>query len=326
MVMFDSEADAEVAAKPIRASVAHGALRTYVATVRTIDDVVPPDQAAKLEEIRAIRRTLTPRVRAAIAPEKRARLDEFWGREDLDAITVDNVPASFLTGLRERDGRVGRQVLVYPKPGADLSQASAMLDFTKTLRVFSTVRPGTTGRVAGSIPLSSDIAQLIRKDAPIASCASLLGVLVVVVLVLRAHRAAAYVIGSLIVGVLWQAALTMLLGVKISFANFIAFPITFGIGVDYAVNVMARYVNDGERDVRGAVIATGGAVGLCSLTTIIGYSSLLLAKTRALYSFGLVAVLGEISCLTSAVLVLPALLLVVAAWRSSPRLPEPSIK
>jgi uncharacterized protein len=109
------------------------------------------------------------------------------------------------------------------------------------------------------------------------------------------------------------------LGVKISFANFIAFPITFGIGVDYAVNVMARYVNDGERDVRGAVIATGGAVGLCSLTTIIGYSSLLLAKTRALFYFGLVAVLGEVSCLTSAVLVLPALLLVVSAWRSPAR-------
>jgi len=326
MVMFDSEADAEAAAKRIRASVARGALRPYVASVRTVDDVVPRDQSAKLEEIRAIRRTLTPRVRAAIAPEKRARLDEFLGREGLAAITVDDLPASFLTGLRERNGRVGRQVLVYPKPGADLSQASAMLDFTNTLRGLSTVRPGTVGRVAGSIPLSSDIAQLIRRDAPIASCVSLLGVLAVVVLVLRAHRAAAYVIGSLIVGVLWQAALTMLLGVKISFANFIAFPITFGIGVDYAVNVMARYVNDGERDVRGAVIATGGAVGLCSLTTIIGYSSLLLAKTRALYYFGLVAVLGELSCLTSAVLVLPALLLVVAAWRSSPRLPEPSVK
>ena len=323
MVMFDSEADAEVGARRIRASVAQGALRPYVATVRTIDDVVPSDQTDKLGEIRAIRRTLTPRVRAAIAPEKRARLDEFLGRDDLDAITVDDVPASFLTGLLERDGRVGRQVLVYPKPGADLSQASAMLDFTNTLRSLATVRPGVAGRVAGSIPLSSDIAQLIRRDAPIASGVSLFGVLAVVVLVLRAHRAATYVIGSLILGVLWQAALTMLLGVKISFANFIAFPITFGIGVDYAVNVMARYVNDGERDVRGAVIATGGAVGLCSLTTIIGYSSLLLAKTRALFYFGLVAVLGEVSCLTSAVLVLPALLLLVAAWRSPPLLPKP---
>ncbi len=319
VVMFDTIADAEEASKRIRASLANGILRHYVATVRTIEDVVPLDQQTKIEEIRAIRRTLTPRVRAAIAPEKRARLDDFLGDEDLAAVTVARVPASFLTGLQERDGTVGRQVLVYPKPGGDLSQAAAMSDFTDTLRTLATVRPAQPGRVAGSIPLSADIARLIRHDAPIASAASLFAVLAVVLLVLRAHRVASYVIGSLILGVLWQAALTMLLGVKISFANFIAFPITFGIGVDYAVNVMARYVNDGERDVRGAVIATGGAVGLCSLTTIIGYSSLLLAKTRALFYFGLVAVLGEVSCLTSAVLVLPALLLLVSAWRSPTR-------
>jgi uncharacterized protein len=323
MVMFDSQADAEEGARRIAASAAHGSLRRYVAAVRTIDDVVPVDQDAKLEQIRAIRHTLTPRVRAAIAPEKRARLDELLGRQDLDTITVDDVPSSFLTGLRERDGTIGRQVLVYPKPGSELSQARTMSEFTSTLRELATIRPGVVGRVAGSIPLSSDIAQSIRRDAPIAIGASLFGVLVVVLLALRARRAAAYVIGSLILGVLWQGGLTMLLGVKISFANFIAFPITLGIGVDYAVNVMARYVNDGERDVRGAVIATGGAVGLCSLTTIIGYSSLLLAKTRALYYFGLVAVLGEVSCLASAVVVLPAMLLLVAKWRSRRR-PDPS--
>jgi predicted RND superfamily exporter protein len=94
----------------------------------------------------------------------------------------------------------------------------------------------------------------------------------------------------------------------VNFCNFIAFPITFGIGVDYAVNVMARYRQTGERDVLEAIRSTGGAVALCSLTTIIGYGSLLLAQNRALFLFGLVAVLGEVTCLVSAVVVLPAIL------------------
>ena len=55
-----------------------------------------------------------------------------------------------------------------------------------------------------------------------------------------------------------------------------------------------------------AVRSTGGAVTLCSMTTIIGYSSLLLAENRALFLFGLLAVLGEIACLTTAVVVMPA--------------------
>jgi len=74
---------------------------------------------------------------------------------------------------------------------------------------------------------------------------------------------------------------------------------------------MWRYRLDGGRDVVGAVRSTGGAVGLCSMTTIIGYSSLLLAQNQALFSFGIVAVMGEFTCLATAVIVLPALLLIL---------------
>jgi predicted RND superfamily exporter protein len=64
------------------------------------------------------------------------------------------------------------------------------------------------------------------------------------------------------------------------------------------------------------VRSTGGAVALCSLTTIIGYSSLLLAKNRALSLFGLLAVMGEVACLSAALVVLPAALLLVNRRRS----------
>jgi predicted RND superfamily exporter protein len=57
--------------------------------------------------------------------------------------------------------------------------------------------------------------------------------------------------------------------------------------------------------------ATGSAVALCSLTTIIGYSSLLVAENRALFLFGVVAVLGELACLTTALTLLPAVLVLV---------------
>jgi len=104
---------------------------------------------------------------------------------------------------------------------------------------------------------------------------------------------------------------------KINFCNFVAYPITFGIGVDYAVNVMTRYMQDGERDITGAVRSTGAAVGLASMTTIIGYSSLLLAKNRALFHFGLTAVLGEVACLSAAVVALPALLVAMRRLRKT---------
>lgn len=51
---------------------------------------------------------------------------------------------------------------------------------------------------------------------------------------------------------------------------------------------------------------------MCSATTIIGYGSLLLARNRALFSFGVFAVSGELTCLITAVCALPALLVLMA--------------
>jgi predicted RND superfamily exporter protein len=197
-----------------------------------------------------------------------------------------------------------------------LWKAEGIHRYVGTLRQIATRGEATPAQVAGAIPLSGDILESIGRDAPIASGVSLLLVIAVVVLVVRARGATTHVLGSLLLGVLWLGGAAMLLGIKINFSNFIAFPITLGIGADYAINVMSRYVKDGSKDVTGAVRATGGAVALCSLTTIIGYSSLLLAKNRALFLFGLLAVIGEFACLAAAVIGLPAWLVLRQKMRA----------
>jgi hypothetical protein len=301
VILCDTREDAQRAEKLVRESVEHGALESMVARVVSADDVLPVDQGPKLQQVALIREALTPKIRSLIAPDKQGKLDKLLGAEGLTPIDLADLPRAFTTGLREKDGTIGRTLLVYPRPSDALWKADSIHSFVRTLREFA-----APGRVAGSIPLSSDILESIGHDAPIASAVSFLGVVTVVLVILRGRRASLYVIGSLIVGVLWLAGATMLMGIKINFANFIAFPITFGIGVDYSVNVITRYMQDGSRDITGAVRSTGGAVALCSLTTIIGYSSLLLAKNKALFLFGLVAVSGEIACLSAAVLALPA--------------------
>jgi predicted RND superfamily exporter protein len=132
------------------------------------------------------------------------------------------------------------------------------------------------------------------------------------------------VTASLLLGVLWLVGAMMALRVKINFANFIAYPITFGIGVDYAVNVASRWELDGRGSILDAVRTTGGAVTLCSLTTIIGYSSLLLAENRALFLFGLLAVLGEFACLSAAIVAMPAFVEGLARLRPRARDARPS--
>jgi hypothetical protein len=310
VILTDSPEGASAAERTIRASAEKGDLAPMVASVRGADDVLPQRQDAKIQIASDIREALTPKIRSLVEPDRLEKLDKLLGPENLAPLRIDDLPRSFTAGLREKDGSMGRTVLVYPKPSDTLWRAKAIHSFVQDLRA-------TGARVAGSIPLSDDIIGSISRDAPLASLASFLGVIAIVIVVLRGRRPSLYVIGSLVVGVLWLAGAAMLLRIKINFCNFVAYPITFGIGVDYAVNVITRYVQDGERDVTGAVRSTGAAVGLCSLTTIIGYSSLLLAKNRALYLFGLTAVLGEIACLTAAVVALPALLVALRKRKSA---------
>jgi hypothetical protein len=75
------------------------------------------------------------------------------------------------------------------------------------------------------------------------------------------------------------------------------------------VNVMQRVLNGGG--VIPAMRSTGGAVVLNSLTTTLGYLALLGSVNQAVRSLGLIAVLGELSCLVAAMIFLPSWLL----WR-----------
>jgi predicted exporter len=307
VILTDGVAQARRVAEHLRAEAAHPPLSDMLESIRTVDDVVPSDQRAKIDVARAIREDLTPKIRSLVTPEQLAQVDRLLGPEDLRPVGFSDLPSRLTTALVDRDGTAGHAVLVYPRKTRALWEGPGIDAFAGAVReAAAAVDP--PGRVAGSVPLTADILSSIRRDGPLASGAAFLGVAMVVALLFRWHTTTAYVVGALGVGVLWLLASTMALGVKINFANFIAFPITFGIGVDYAVNVVSRFVSEGEKDVARAVRSTGSAVALCSLTTIIGYSSLLLAENRALYLFGVIAVLGEISCLTAALTVLPAVL------------------
>jgi predicted RND superfamily exporter protein len=327
VILTDSRAEATAVAARLREEMTRPPLAGLVASVRSFDDVVPPDQPAKLAEVARLRRQLTPAVRASLPPERLAEIERLLGTDSLEPITLADLPPSLTARLRETDGNIGRVVLVYPRLTKRLWQTAQLEGFIAKLRDVAAqgVPPGARpGRVAGTLPVSADITASLQRDAPRASAAALAAVSTVVLVIFRGGPTGLVVIGSLLVGIIWMVGVTFLIGIKVNYANFAAFPITFGIGVDYAVNIMARFRQerarrprdglpaDPVRIVERAVLSTGGAVSLCSLTTVIGYSSLLLAKNHALFLFGAVAVIGELSCMFAALLALPAVLLV---WR-----------
>jgi predicted RND superfamily exporter protein len=184
-------------------------------------------------------------------------------------------------------------------------------NFVRTLRENAdAVAPGSP--VAGPLPITSDLIASISQDGPRATLYSFLAVVVLIAFLFHNFRTVALCLMALTLGVLWLAGVVLGLGIKINFLNFIALPITFGIGIDYGVNIFQRYREEGAGSILRVVRETGGAVSLCSFTTIVGYGSLLLAENQAFGSFGLIAVIGEVTCLLAAIFSLPALLIVLS--------------
>ena len=169
---------------------------------------------------------------------------------------------------------------------------------------------------SGSAVVFGAMIRSILHDGPIATVASLVAVLVIIAFTIRPAMASLMALGTLMLGVLLMVGGAGWARVHVTFLNFIALPITFGIGAEYALNVVTRYRE--ERDIGRAVVSTGAAVALCSWTTIVGYGSLLAARNQALQGFGLMAIIGEVACLSAAIVALPALLL----WRHARALDE----
>jgi hypothetical protein len=123
-------------------------------------------------------------------------------------------------------------------------------------------------------------------------------------LVTRRFLTGLSIIASLVCGVLLTVGGAAWLDVRLNFLNFVALPLTFGIGVEYAINLYER-IRD-HNSVPEGMSSIGGPVALCSLTTIIGYGALTMADNMALQSFGRYAMAGELACIITALLVMPA--------------------
>jgi hypothetical protein len=247
---------------------------------------------------------------AMLDADTRRQLRENLPPAGLAPLGPEALPALVRRPFSELDGTVGRVLLAYHSDnGASLWDGHELMAFGGVLQTLR-LDDGTTIASSGPPMIFGAMLRAILRDGPRASLLALGAVGLLVAFVMRPLRRAALAIGTMLLGVAWMIGGAGLAGVRITFLNFVALPITFGIGVEYAVNVAARL----RRGVDPAAVvrATGSAVALCSWTTIVGYGSLLAAQSQALRGFGALAILGEVACLAAAVVALPAL---VSAWR-----------
>ncbi|MDH3726875.1 MAG: MMPL family transporter, partial [Myxococcales bacterium] len=279
--------------------------------VYSLQGLLPDDQEEKIPILGDIRKLLLD-YREYADDEALKEIDEHIPPETIKPLTYSDVPIEVASMFTEKDSTRGRILVVGQDERFSTWDGRYLIRWSEALRALRT-GSGERPALAGRAPVFADMISAIWTDGPKAILASFIATLLLVLLAFRDLRQRLFTMVALLLGIAWMAGTMALAGMKLNFLNFIAFPITFGNGADYGVNVMRRYASEdtlpNEERVRTAIAETGGAVVLCSLTTIIGYLTLFTSANLALNSFGAAMAISEVTCLLAAVVTMPAALL-----------------
>ena len=284
-----------------------------IGSVESILDAVPPDQDKKLAVLADIRKLLDGDALDALDDKQREELEELRPPADLQPITFGLLPPSIKDKpeVTEADGRVGLMLSIHSANGLDEWNGHDLVRFASSVRKLQ-LPDGETVTTSGSSVIFADILDAIEADGPKVTAVAAIGLIVMVVLVVGRNRRAVAVLIATIAGSLLMVAICALLQLKVNFLDFVALPITLGLGIDYAINVAHRQDEAVLPDPIMTLRTSGSAVFVCSLTTMIGYGSLLVSDNLAIRGFGTASLIGEVACVMTALVLVPALLVVTA--------------
>jgi len=158
----------------------------------------------------------------------------------------------------------------------------------------------------GSVILFAKLAQIVQSEGVIAIFSTLIIVTVILIIFYGSFQAAFVSLIPLILGIFVMLGIMGITNIKINFMNALVFPIIIGYAIQNGIYIYYRFLE--EVDVAHALVKVGPPVIASTLTTLIGWSVLLLAEHRGIHSIGLAASIGISTTLVIALTLLPSIL------------------
>jgi len=306
VVLANSEQEMDEIVATVRQLIKTDTLTPTIKTVRSVFSLVSKDQPVKLEKIRKIRHLVETEADGVMKGEDKERLERLKGYLQVDRPVVwEEFPEKDKRQFINKKGEIGKFVFIYPSVALrDGRNAIAFRDDVGTFRSKS----GKVFHASSSNIILADMLVILVKEGRMAVIVTFLVVFIIVFLDFRNLKAALMVLSPLMVGVLWMGVVMYLTGMKLNFFNIVVIPSVIGIGVDNGVHIYHRYQEEGPGSLYFVLRNTGLAILMTTITTIVGYSGLIMASHPGLNSIGDLAVIGITSTFITAILLLPALL------------------
>ena len=266
---------------------------------RQLDEALQnTDPVTAANRLKAFSRTLFGDYRTKIADLKRSAHPT--------PVKLEEIPQDLKDRFVSADGKY--LLLVYPS--INIWEREAMEKFLYEMR---RIDPDVTGNAVHMFESS----RLMIEGYIHAGLYALASIFLYLMLTLRNIKTTILVMLPTLAGAILTLGLMRLTGIQFNLANLVILPLILGIGVVDGVHILHRYRETPECGKNVVSKSTGQAVVLTSLTTMIGFGSLMVADHQGVYSVGLVLALGVGSCMITSITLLPALMKLCSArgWK-----------
>ena len=141
-------------------------------------------------------------------------------------------------------------------------------------------------RLAGWPFLTDHLKGLVWRDLGDSLVLAAVAIAVALLLALRSPSAAAMAAIPLVGGIVAMLGMMSLLSLQFNYANFIVLPLIVGIGIDDGIHIVHRWRQEPKENLTQILNQIGRAIVLTSLTTTIGFGSLVSSHYPGLRSIG----------------------------------------
>ena len=273
-----------------------------IKAVRDLYSLVPNNQKEKIEIIHRIKQRSQHKIFSFLENREKTIFEEIQHYFDPEFLSVEMFPSYLTFGFIGQKNPSDRFVLIYP--GIPLNDGKKVLKFADELD--SIIINGKHLKACSESLILADILKIITKDSIIAISVTLSVVLFILWMHFKKAKIMGLIILPIVCGNIILLGIMSIIDTKLNFINIVAFPMILGIGIDNSVHFYHRYKE--KMSISSAFYQTGMAMCLTSLTTVIGFGSLLFAQHKGLQSLGKVAVLGLTINLFATFIILPLIL------------------
>jgi hopanoid biosynthesis associated RND transporter like protein HpnN len=210
-------------------------------------------------------------------------------------LTLADIPPQLQKLFVAPNGKILLQV--YGKK--DLWERAPDVDFSDAVLGVAKNATGT--------PILNDFAtEILRVSYLWAAVWAFVAIVVLILAHFQSFKYLLLTLTPLVLAVLWRTGAMVWFGIEFNPANIVTLPLIIGIDVAFGVYIIDRYREDGKLSIFAG--STGKAIIMSSLTSLFGFSSLLISEFRGMWDIGELMSLGIAIGLVTSIFILPQIL------------------